>query len=394
MSGSIRQEPNGTFTIQFWFKDPQTGKRQNVKRRGFATKRKAQIAMRELQVSFDSVGPEAGAKLSVSQYLKDWFDRQAVDKAPATNDRYRNAIERHIEPALGGIGLVKLSVLNIDNFLALKLKSGLSEETVNGFYRVLNTALKDAVRWGYLNKNPAELVSPPKAQPAEKIIMSSDEQARVVAQLLKESHPEHLFCRRNGGLSCSFNTVLFHLAVLTGLRRGELAGLQFDDIDEEAGAIHVRRSISQSGRRTIIKRPKTQRGMRRVVIDQRLMERLIEHREQMGIYREQLGSDWNTQGWLFASADGSVLAPRALNSRFSKLLERSGLGGQGYNLHTLRHTHISQLLMSNAPPLVVSRRAGHASVATTMNLYGHVISQIEEGVISSRLEEIQRSWAS
>ena len=394
MSGSIRQEPNGTFTLQFWFKDPQTGKRQNVKRRGFGSKRKAQIAMRELQVSFDSVGPEAGAKLSVSQYLKDWFDRQAVDKAPATNDRYRNAIERHIEPALGGVGLVKLSVLNIDNFLATKLKSGLSEETVNGFYRVLNTALKDAVRWGYLNKNPAELVSPPKAQPAEKVIMSSNEQARVVAQLIKESDPQSLFNRRNGPLSCSFNTILFHLAVLTGLRRGELAGLQFDDIDEEGGAIYVRRSISQSGRRTIIKRPKTQRGMRRVVIDQRLMARLIEHKEQMAAYRAQLGGDWNTQGWLFASVDGSVLAPRALNSRFSKLLERAGLGGQGYNLHTLRHTHISQMLMSNAPPLVVSRRAGHASVATTMNLYGHVISQIEEGVISSRLEEIQRSWAS
>ena len=204
MSGSIRQESNGTFTLQFWFKDPQTGKRQNVKRRGFATKRKAQIAMRELQVSFDSVGPEAGAKLSVSQYLNDWFDRQAVDKAPATNDRYRNAIERHIEPALGGIGLVKLSVLNIDNFLASKLKSGFSEETVNGFYRVLNTALKDAVRWGYLNKNPAELVSPPKAQPAEKIIMSSDEQARVVrsmsgTQSLKAADVRSSSDRRHSG---------------------------------------------------------------------------------------------------------------------------------------------------------------------------------------------------
>ena len=126
----------------------------------------------------------------------------------------------------------------------------------------------------------------------------------------------------------------------------------------------------------------------------RLAARLIEHKEQMATYRAQLGNNWNTQGWLFASVDGSVLAPRALNSRFSKLLERAGLGGQGYNLHTLRYTHISQILMSNAPPLVVSRRAGHASVATTMNLYGHVISQIEEGVISSRLEDIQRSWAS
>ena len=72
----------------------------------------------------------------------------------------------------------------------------------------------------------------------------------------------------------------------------------------------------------------------------------------------------------------------------------AGLGGQGYNLDTLRHTHISQMLMSNTSPLVVSRRAGHAAVATTMKLYGHVISQIEEGVISSRLKVIQWSWAS
>ena len=224
--------------------------------------------------------------------------------------------------------------------------------------------------------------------------MSSDEQVRVVAPFIKESDPLSLFNRRDGPLSCSFNTILFHLVVLAGLRRGELAGLQFDDIDEEGGAILVRRSISQSGRRTIIKRPKTQRGMRRVGIDQRLVARLIEHREQMATYRMQLGGYWNIQGWRFASADGSVLVPRALNSCFSKVLERAGLGGQGYNLHTLRHAHISQMLISNAPPLVVSRRAGHASVATTMNLYGHVISQIEEGVISSRLGEIQRSWAS
>ena len=74
----------------------------------------------------------------------------------------------------------------------------------------------------------------------------------VVAQLIKESDPQSLCNRRNGALSCIFNTILFLLAVLTGLRRGELAGLQFDDIDEEGGAIHVRRSISRSGRRTII----------------------------------------------------------------------------------------------------------------------------------------------
>ena len=109
-------------------------------------------------------------------------------------------------------------------------------------------------------------------------------------------------------------------------------------------------------------------------------------------HRETLGDRWNSEGWLFVSADGGVLAPRALNAKFSRLLKRAGLGDKGYGLHTLRHTHISQLLMRNVPPLVVSRRAGHASTATTMNLYGHVISQMAEGVIASHLREIQHSW--
>ena len=114
--------------------------------------------------------------------------------------------------------------------------------------------------------------------------------------------------------------------------------------------------------------------------------------EVVEAHRDTLGAQWNHEGWLFVSAEGAVLAPRALNAKFWRLLKRAGLPDKGYGLHTLRHTDISQLLMRNVPPLIVSRRAGHASTATTLNLYGHVISQTVEGVIASRLREIQHSW--
>ena len=393
MSGSLRKESNGSYTFQFWYIDPQSGRRKHVKRRGYASKKGAASAMRQLQVQYETTGPESAGKMSVARYLALWFERQRVDKAPATNDRYWNAIDKHLCPSIGGIGLTRLGVLQIEHFLSEKLSGGLSEETVNGFYRVLNTALKDAVRWGYLSKNPAENVSPPRRTKTERSVMSADEQKEVVRVLKAEAEPESLFYRKNGPLAVSANTLLFHLAVLTGMRRGEMAGLQFADIDEDRRIIHVRRSVSESDRRVFHKAPKSARGLRQIDVDDHVLGLVAQHREIMDAHRQRLGQQWNPEGWLFASAEGTVLAPRALNAKFSRLLKRAGLGDKGYGLHTLRHTHISQLLMRNVPPLVVSRRAGHASTATTMNLYGHVISQMAEGVIASHLREIQRSWA-
>ena len=264
---------------------------------------------------------------------------------------------------------------------------------MNGFYRILNLALKDAMRWGYINWNPAQEANPPRADQGEISIMTLEEQGAVSARLKAEFDSESLFYRRNGRLVCSTNSVLFHTAALTGLRRGEIAALKFSDVDWTSRLINISRATSESNGEVIVKKPKSIRGIRAVDIDQTLYSLLAKHEETMNAYREELGRSWNNEGWLFVSIHGKLLPPRALNGKFSRLLKRAGLSNKGYGLHTLRHTHISQLLMRSVPPLVVSRRAGHASTSTTMNLYGHVIPQMAEGVIASHLIEIQRSWS-
>ena len=393
MSGSVRQEDNGSFTFQFWYRQPDTGKRVNVKRRGFSTKKDAAAAMRRLQVSFEELGPESGSKLTLAQYLETWFSEQRVGKAPATNDRYRNAIDKHLVPGLGGLPLKKLSVLRVEKFLNSKLEAGLAEETVNGFYRVLNTAMKDAVRWGYLSTNPISRVSPPRRRHGEVQVMTLEEQGSVARLLDKECDGQSIFLRRNGALSAHMNRILFHLIAATGMRRGEAGALRFGDINDQERTIALRRSVSTKDGKPFVKSPKTQRSLRVVEVDEGLLLRLAKYRSLLAEHRELLGPGWNQEGWLFVSSSGALLPPRALNSRFSGVLERAGLGDRGYGLHTLRHTHISQLLMRNVPPLVVSRRAGHASVATTMNLYGHVISQMADGMVASHLSAIRESWS-
>lgn len=161
------------------------------------------------------------------------------------------------------------------------------------------------------------------------------------------------------------------------MRRGEMAALKFSEVDWSHQKNSVNRASSESNGKIIVKAPKTKSGCRQVVFDAKLIELLCHHRGVMDELRANLGQDWNAEGWLFVSIKGKVLAPRALNARFAGRLKRAGLSGKGYELHTLRHTHLSQLLTLNLPPLLVSRRAGHSSVATTMNLYGHLISQFQ-----------------
>lgn len=154
----------------------------------------------------------------------------------------------------------------------------------------------------------------------------------------------------------------------------------------------MRRALAESDGKIIEKSPKTRNGRRNIEIDAGLVAQLSRHQEVMDAHRAKLGPRWNAKDWLFVQRNGGALAPRALNQRFAGLLERAALHGRGYGIHTCRHTHISQLLMRNVPLIIVSRRAGHASVATTMNKYGHLISQMSEGVVESHLQEIQQNW--
>ena len=113
MSGSVHQEINGSYTFQFWYVDPLSGRRKHVKRRGYTSKKGAASAMRKLQVRYETTGPESAGKMSLGRYLELWFERQSVDKAPATNDRYKNAVNKHLQPAMGSIRLTRLAPLHI-----------------------------------------------------------------------------------------------------------------------------------------------------------------------------------------------------------------------------------------------------------------------------------------
>ena len=391
MSGSVRQETNGSWTYQFWVRDQQTGRRKNVKRRGFRTKREADRGLRGYQSEVEATGYRTETRWRLADFLMFWLAEHTPGLSPATVDRYENIVSCHLIPALGSVVLKELNVLHIERFLREKRSRKYSDETVHGMYRVLRTALEAAVRWQFLSQNVAHLANAPKVRRREVPTISPEDQSLLVARLRAELRPNSSYFQREGELSARLNLLMVTLGLCTGLRRGELCGLQVKDIDVERSAIQVMRNVVDMSSHAHVKTPKNGR-FRRVEVDRELLNDLVEHADFLTELRTQFEGSWNEAGWLFPNHLGGVMRPRALYNRFRSALKRAGLSERGYGIHSLRHTHISQALMQGVPIKIVSDRVGHSSIAVTCDRYGHVMPSLSEGVIESLAHQIRAGW--
>lgn len=166
------------------------------------------------------------------------------------------------------------------------------------------------------------------------------------------------------------------LAVTTGLRRGEMLGLRWDDIDLQAGQLSVRQSLEQTKTALTFKQPKTAKGTRIVALPPVTVETLRRHKADQAKNRLRLGPEYNDGGLVFARTDGCPLDPRSVSHAFMALIEKSDL--PRIRLHDLRHTHATQLLRQGVHPKIVSERLGHSTVAITLDTYSHVLPGMQE----------------
>ena len=278
-------------------------------------------------------------------------------------------------PKLGHIELMKLSPVQIDRFYAESLKSGradgkggLSLRSVLHHHRVLSQALQRAVKWRLLRQNPAHAAEPPK--PPNKEFRTLD--GKETAALLEAAEGLHLYPP-------------IMLAVTTGLRRGEVVGLKWSDIDLEEPALRVRRTVGQVNGIISIKPPKTGKSRRTVVLLDMTVRELKKHRLSQKKARLQLGPGYNKDGWVFPTPIGELWKPAALSNAFGRFIIKSELGPLRF--HDLRHTHATLLLRDGIYVKVVSERLGHANVAITLDTYAHVLPGMQ-GEAAQRLDSI------
>ncbi len=267
---------------------------------------------------------------------------------------------------MGGYELSKLRPLHIQGFYTSAVtsgrkdgKGGLSAQTVLHFHRLIHRALGQAVRWQLLARNPAEAVEPPRPQRTE---MRALEDAQI-ALLLKSLEGSRLHA-----------PVL--LAVSTGLRRGELLGLRWSDVDLERGCLTVNRSVEQTKQSLRFKIPKTERSRRMVALPSFTVDMLRAHKREQTEARLKLGPAYQNDDLILPREDGSLWPPDSFSTAFAAFVRRSKL--PHVRFHDLRHSHATQLLKQGVHPKIVSERLGHSKVGITLDTYSHVLPSMQE----------------
>jgi integrase len=296
--------------------------------------------------------------MTLGEYLDRWLrDCVRGSVRQSTFDRDSYLARTHIKPSLGRLKLKKLTPLDVQSLYRDRLDASLSPSTVNKIHTVLHKALSQAVRWNLILRNVTEAVKPPRPAPEEMRPLSSEETRR----LLSAARGDRL-------------EALYVLAVTTGMRRGELLGLKWLDVDLENATVSVRRTLTRTdnGKRIALGDPKTKRSRRTIRLAPQAVEALRVHLERQLQEIEALGDRYGDQGLVFATEAGTLINPSNLRQRsLAPLLKHAGL--PHIRFHDLRHTCATLLLSKNVHPKFVQELLGHATIAITLDTYSHVL---------------------
>jgi integrase len=284
---------------------------------------------------------------------------------PKSYARYAELANKNIVPLIGSVVLMKLKPVMISAAYSTALikgrrdgTGGLSATTVTHMHRVLKQALGQAVKWELLTRNPADAVDPPKAERGKMQTYNLDQ----TAELLEAMLPTRMF-------------VPVVLAVLCGMRRGEIVALRWRNVDLAAGSLAVVESAEQVKTKVRYKTPKSGKG-RTVALSAMVVEELRTHRLRQSEELLKIGVRLSEDTFLVAQADGTPLQPDSLTQDWFRKLERTSL--PRIRFHDLRHAHATHMLASGVHPKVASERLGHSKIGITLDLYSHVIPGMQE----------------
>lgn len=366
MRGHVRRRGKKYCFVLDMGRDPETGKRQQKWFSGFESKDEAEKAMIAKIHEINQGMFVKPNKMTLGEYLENWLQDYAQNALrPTTFDSYSYLVRRHIIPSLGFLTLEKLQATHIQRFYSKMLKSGLiknsgglSPGTVRKIHGILRIALNHAVKWQLVNRNVATLAEPPKNHKKEIATLDLKE----VKQLLFNAQGDRYY-------------IAFLLAVTTGLRRGEILGLRWKDVDMEAGMASIRKNLVMVNNKPVLHEPKTNRSVRMITLPSMVLQALKEHREIQNQEKIKAGAVYQDHDLIVTTHFGTPVIPQNLWKRLKEILMETGL--PDIRFHDLRHTHATLLLKQGEHPKIVSERLGHSSISTTLDTYSHVVPNMQ-----------------
>jgi integrase len=336
------------------------GKRIRKWHSGYRTKKDAQQAQDELLAALGRGAYVEPSKRTMGAFLReDWLPGLRAQVRPSTWAEHRSKVEVHLVPALGHVPLQRLTPGHLNTIYADLLERGLSARTVLHVHATIRRALADATRWGLVPRNVALLASPPRPARTELQVWT----AADLRSFLAFVEDDRLYA-------------LWLLAASTGMRRGELLGLQWPDVDLGRARVGVRRSLVCVGHQVVVSEPKTAKGRRSVALDPATVAGLKAWRRHQTAERLAWGPAWTDAGLVFTREDGRPLHPREVTRAFTRHVLAAEL--PMIRLHDLRHTHATLALAAGVHPKIVQERLGHANIAITLDTYSHAVPALEE----------------
>lgn len=375
MAGSIEKRGKNSYRLTVSEGFDLNGRPMIHRKTIHGTKKEAEVELAKFVTEVQNGLVIDGKSLKFYEFVDVWKrDYGSKELAPTTYKRYCRMLETRILPYFGHFYINKIRPTDIMKFYDLlekdtqlvrkkgnngtKTKKPLSGKTILEHHRLLRAMLHRAVYWQLIVSNPAERVQPPRAKKPKRRSYD-DEQTKILLENLEKLTVEDTKYK-----------VAIILTIFTGVRLGELMGLEWQDVDFRNGIISINRSsqyLSDMG--VFTKVPKTESSIREIAIPEFIISLLEEYKlwyeEQKSLY----GELWTNSDRLFVQADGKPMHPSSISKWFVKYVGTIGL--PVINFHGLRHTNASLLVVQNVDIAVVSARLGHAQISTTLDFYVH-----------------------
>jgi integrase len=341
-----------------------SGKRQHA----YATcptLRDAQLAEAKMRLAIADGTHILPNRITVGEWLETWLAEYRPDVRAKQRERDEGIIRNHLVPLFGSVLLHKLHNTTIQKAIVSWSAQGYAPATVRTHHTTLHSALKRAVLAGLLQRNPADGCVLPRDEAQEIVVLTEDEQRRILTSL-KDTE--------------AYLPAL--VALTSGMRRGEVLGTRWQDVDFATATLRVRQELVATSGGLCVGPPKTRSSVRTLTMPVYVMEALQLHQMEQGM------QVWSKSDLVFRTADGEPLHPNRLAYLWNRGCKRAGIAAR---FHDLRHTHASALIRDGASLKMVQARLGHSDASITLRIYVHLFPGMEEEAMA-KINERMVEW--
>jgi len=363
VKGSVKKDKN---TGKYYYVidigiDPLTGKRKQKKKRGFSSKKDAEIALSQLTIDIRHDNYIEPDKITLGEFIHQWLKEVKLSVATSTYESYISFFKCHINPRMGHYQIQKIISMTIQKFVYdLVEETDLSPNSVRKVMDMLNVVFKKAVNLKLTKENPTMFVTLPKKVNAEMTVWDTNE----INHFLKHTGNHRYY-------------TVFLIALLTGMRKGEILGLRWKDVDIAQKVIYITQIYDMKSRQFKVG-AKTVAGVRSIHISDMLVEQLKKERKVVVAHKLKQGKHFNDYDLVVCTRYGNPLDSATLSKQLKAQAKK--LSMPVIRFHDMRHTHVTMLIKQNVNVKVISERIGHTSAKITLDKYSHVLPSMQKHV--------------